>query len=118
MIYHTPSWTGWMLWVQHAFLKAKPFQSVKHVIFTHLESPGTKVYTVDEARQLLMNTGFEQIKLSTKLGPGDLLTVKPSSKYQHSLFKVIWKIYPRWLVNMLGNRFGLDLMIEAIKPNS
>ena len=52
MIYHVPSWTGWMLWLQHCLLKAKPWRSVKDAIYNNLESPGTKAYTTGEARQL------------------------------------------------------------------
>jgi ubiquinone/menaquinone biosynthesis C-methylase UbiE len=117
MIYHIPSWTGWMLWVQHALLKAKLFQPVKQVIFNHLESPGTKAYTVAEARRMLMSIGFEQISISTKLGSGDLLMIKPSLKYQSAIFRLIWKLYPRWLVKMMGDRFGMCLMIEATRPS-
>lgn len=115
MVYHTPSWSGWMLWFQHAFLKGRPFRSVRSVVFDHLESPGTKVYTIGEARQLLTGIGFHPIRLFPKLGPGDLLLIKPSQKYQHPVFKLIWRFYPRWLVKRLGDRLGIGLLIEAKK---
>lgn len=118
MVYHVPSWTGWMMWLLHCFLKGKPFRTPKDAIYHNLESSGTKAYTVKEANDLLSKAGFENVKLSPKLGPGDLLTVQPSKKYQNPIFKIIWKLYPRRLVKILGDKYGLSLLIEATKPGS
>ena len=124
MIYHVPSWTGFLLWIQHCLLKGKFWRGVKWAIFHHLESPGTKAYTVASAREMLIKIGFKNIHLKTKLCAGDLLTIKPSKKYQSTIYKIIWKLYPRWLVKLLGrpakrgagDRFGLNLLITAQKP--
>jgi len=118
LIYHSCSWSGWLIWFLHCFLKGKPLRSVKDAIYYHLESPGTKAYTIKEARGLLTKVGFEHIELSTRLSPGDLLLIKPSQKYQHPMFKIIWKLYPRWLVKILGDKYGLSLLIEVKKPFS
>jgi ubiquinone/menaquinone biosynthesis C-methylase UbiE len=117
MIYHLPSWTGWMLWAQHCLLKGCPFLSPRVAIYKYLESPGTKAYTLKEAEKMLSICGFKAIRLKSKLGPGDLLTIKPSKRYEGSIFTLIWKLYPRWLVRFLGDRFGLHLLIEASKLN-
>ena len=116
MIYHDPSWTALMLYAQHALFRGKPKTKIRDVVFQHLESPGTKVFTVGEARQFLAEIGFSNIKLSTRLGPGDLLLIKPSKKYDSPFFKMIWQIYPRWLVRLMGERYGLSLLINANKP--
>lgn len=116
MIYHDPSWTGLMLYVQHALLRGKPNRKMRDVVFEHLESPGTKVFTVGEASRFLTDIGFSEIKLTPKFGPGDLLLIKPSRKYDSPFFKLIWRIYPRWLVRLMGERFGLSLLINATKP--
>lgn len=115
MIYRVPSWVGWMMWILHCFLKGKPFRTAKDAIYDNLESPGTKAFTIQEARDLLNKVGFEYIKLNTKLSPGDLLLIQPSQKYQNSASKIIWKFYPRYLVKILGDKYGLSLLIEAIK---
>ena len=115
MIYHHPSWTGLMLYVRYALARGRISTRMKRIIYEHLESPGTKVYTTDEANELLNGIGFTDIKLSTKLGPGDLLIIKPSKKYDAAFFKVIWRVYPRWLIRLLGNRYGLALLITATK---
>lgn len=115
MIYHVPSWAGFMLYLRYGLARGRVGKSMKNAIFEHLESPGTKAYTLSEADELLRSVGFREIDLSTKLSPGDLLQIRPSAKYQSWLAKLIWKVYPRWLVRMLGHRFGLYLLIEAKK---
>ncbi len=116
MIYHVPSWTGFLLWIQHCLLKGRPWKTSRYALFHYLESPGTKAYTVPEARILLEAIGFQNIHLETKLCAGDLLKIKPSKKYQGRIYRIIWKLYPRRLVRLLGDRFGLELLIKAEKP--
>ncbi len=116
MIYRLPSWSGWMLKVQHGLLRGRWRLTSREAIYHHLESPGTKAYTEPEAKALLRSAGFEDIQLSAQLGPADVLSIRPSEKYQSTVFKVIWALYPRWLVRLLGNRFGLCLLIRARKP--
>lgn len=116
MIYHVPSWSGLMLYLQHAFMRGKFRTTMKEVMFHHLESPGTKAYTTEETEKFISEIGFAEIKLTTKLAPGDLLTIKPSAKYQSPFFKFIWRVYPRWLVRLIGDRYGTNLMITTIKP--
>lgn len=113
MIYHTRSWTCWMLWLRHSLMRARPWVSPKQCVYQYLESPGTKVYTGSEAKQLLKNVGFTDVRAETRLGPGDLLDIMPSQRYQGRLYKAIWKLYPRWLVSLLGDRFGLYLLLTA-----
>lgn len=115
MIYHVPSFTGIMLWIRYCFLKGTAWRNQKWAIFHHLESPGTKAYTIDEARDMLNQIGFKNIHLQTKLCAGDLLNIKPSKRYQSAIYKIIWKLYPRFLVKLLGHRFGLNLLITATK---
>ncbi|MDA1227362.1 MAG: class I SAM-dependent methyltransferase [Chloroflexi bacterium] len=116
MVYHTHSWTAWMLWFRHALLKFKPFKSAKQCVYEHLESPGTKVYTRSEAADILIDAGYENVDTYTKLGPGDLLQIKPSRLYQGAIYSAIWNLYPRWLVRLVGHRFGLYILMTARKP--
>ena len=116
MIYHVPSWTGWMVWARHALLRGKPWTSAKQAVYEHLESPGTDAYSVREARELLEEAGFTDVRLQVRLGPGDLLQIKPSSRYQGAIYRVIWNLYPRWLIRALGDRFGLYMLVTAEKP--
>lgn len=116
MIYHVPSWGGLMLYLRWGLARGRLRMTLKEAIFCSLESPGTKAYSTEEAQVLLDEAGFEQIQIGVRLSPGDLLTVKPSKKYASPIFKLIWFIYPRWLVRLLGERYGLSLLVEAKKP--
>lgn len=116
MIYHAPSWVGWQLYLLHGLARGKPFKSVREICSDHLESPGTKVYSRAEARTMVEAIGFRDVTIGTLLAPGDLLTIKLSGKYQSPVFRLIQACYPRWLIRMLGHRFGLNLTIVATKP--
>jgi ubiquinone/menaquinone biosynthesis C-methylase UbiE len=116
MVYHVPSWTGLMLYLAHGLAKGRPALGLRKAIFDYLESPGTKAYTLAEGRSLAAQAGFKLIEASTRLGPGDLLQIKPSRRYQGFVPRLAWALYPRPLVRLLGDRFGLYLLIEARKP--
>lgn len=115
MIYHVPSWTGWMLWWHYAFARLDFTLSPRAAIFRHLESPGTKAYSLRGARAMLAEAGVIPHAMHLRLGPGDLLRIKPSPRYSHPIYSLFRRLYPRWLVRMLGDRFGLQLIIRAKK---
>ncbi|MBC7791288.1 MAG: class I SAM-dependent methyltransferase [Anaerolineae bacterium] len=113
MIYHSRSWVGFMLWLLHCLAKGRPWKGPRWAIYNHLESPGTKAYTRREAANLF--EGFSRVQVRTLLSHGDQLLMRPAAKYQSMAHRLIWRLYPRWLVRRLGNRFGINLLIEAIK---
>ncbi|MCY4602249.1 MAG: class I SAM-dependent methyltransferase [Acidobacteria bacterium] len=115
MIYHVPSWTGFMLWVRYGLLVGRPFASQKQVVFERLESPGTKAYTLEEAKALFTLAGFQEVSVTSRLCPGDFLNILPSTRYRGWPYRMVWRLYPRWLVALLGDRFGLDLLVRATK---
>lgn len=112
MIYHHPSLTGAMLWLRYGVFRRK---SLRQSVFDHLESPGTKSYTQPEARHLM--SAFTDIEMRVEFSPGDLLLHGPSSRFQSIVYRVIWKLFPRWLIRKFGRRFGLFLLITAVKPS-
>jgi ubiquinone/menaquinone biosynthesis C-methylase UbiE len=116
MIYQRDAWTNLMLYLVHGLAKGRIGLGLKGAAFEQLESPGTKVYTLAEAEALARAAGFTQIETDTRLGPGDLLTSAPSSKYQGSIWKLAYLLYPRPLVRLLGHRFGLYLLLSGTKP--
>jgi ubiquinone/menaquinone biosynthesis C-methylase UbiE len=111
MIYHHPSLTGLMLWLRYGWLRGK---SLRQAVYDHLESPGTKSYTQEETRAMLQ--GFEQIELRQAFGPGDLLLNEPSTRFHGLAYRIIWRLYPRFLVRRFGTKLGLFLLISARKP--
>lgn len=116
MIYHVPSWTGIMLYFVYGLAKGAPFLGLRRAIYEYLESPGTKAYTLNEAALLARRAGFERNTASTRLGSGDLLLIQPSGRYQSPIYKLAWSLWPRPLVRLLGDRFGLYLLLEGRKP--
>jgi ubiquinone/menaquinone biosynthesis C-methylase UbiE len=113
MIYHHPSLTGFMLWLRYGWLRGK---SLRHSVRDHLESPGTKSYTQEEARALLQ--GFEQMEFRQVFSPGDLLLNEPSARFRGWAYRIIWRLYPRFLVRRFGARLGLFLLISARKSSA
>jgi ubiquinone/menaquinone biosynthesis C-methylase UbiE/glycosyltransferase involved in cell wall biosynthesis len=116
MIYHVPSWTAAMLYFIHGLARGRPGLGLRHAVYWNLESPGTKAYTVNEARELVQAAGYNDVDVATRLGPGDLLLTKPSQKYEHWQFKLAWRLWPRPFIRMMGNRFGLYLLLMGRKP--
>jgi len=116
MVYHVPSWTGLLLWLRYGALRADPFHSARKFIFDHLESPGTKAYTTSQMHQLLVTVGFTNVSLNILLGPSDLLSIELGDKYGSRLYRLLQMVYPRWLIKVMGDQFGLLLLVEATKP--
>lgn len=111
MLYGHPSLTGWMLWLRYGLW---PAQSVRQAIYQHLESPGTKAFTFSELREMLSD--FEQLQISQAFSPGDLLLHQPSTRFQGTVYRIIWALYPRWFVQRFCRKLGLFLLISARKP--
>lgn len=111
MIYHHPSMTGAMLWLRYGIIHGK---SLRQCVFDHLESPGTKSYTREEALSLM--SGFSNVNMRVEFGPGDLLLHNPSEKFQSSFYRLVWQLFPRFVFRRIGRRWGLFLLITASKP--
>jgi ubiquinone/menaquinone biosynthesis C-methylase UbiE len=110
MIYHHPSLTGLMLWMRYGFLRGK---SLRQSVHDHLESPGTKSYTQEEARAMLQ--GFDLVNFRQEFSPGDLLVNEPSARFRGWMYRIVWRLYPRLLVRKFGAKLGLFLLISARK---
>jgi ubiquinone/menaquinone biosynthesis C-methylase UbiE len=110
MIYRHPSVTGALLWLRYGWFRG---QSLRETVARHLESPGTKTYTQDEAHALFAD--FADIKVETVFSPGDLLLHQPSSRYQSRFYRLVWTLFPRWFVRRFCKNWGLFLLISATK---
>ncbi|MDT5271702.1 MAG: hypothetical protein QOH49_3888 [Acidobacteriota bacterium] len=113
MIYHSHCWVGFMLWGVHCLAKLRPWKSPRWAIYHYLESPGTKAYTVEEAEALFAD--FSQVDVRTQTTHGDLLLMRADKKYGGWPHRLAWSLYPRWMVRASGNRFGMALLIDAVK---
>jgi ubiquinone/menaquinone biosynthesis C-methylase UbiE len=113
MIYHYPSWGCFMVWGVQSVARGRPWESPRKAVFDHLESPGTKVYTLAEAKVLFRD--FARVEVRPLLGHGDLLLMRPAEKYGRWYHQLAWKLYPRPLIRATGDRLGTLLLIEATK---
>lgn len=80
----------------------------------HLESPGTKAYTVAEATELMR--GFEGVRIRTVLTHGDLLASDAGQRHRGIALKFAKAIWPRWIIRTLLPGAGLFMLIEATRP--
>jgi ubiquinone/menaquinone biosynthesis C-methylase UbiE len=113
MVYHHPSLTGLMLWLRYGALHGK---AIRQTVYERLESPGTKTYTTAEIPSLM--AGFENVLIRQVFSPGDLLLHRPSARYQSPVYRLAWKLYPRFLAKRFGRNWGLFLLISGKKPLS
>ena len=114
MIYHTWSIVGFMLWVRYGLLALKPWRTLRSIYAEHLESPGTKAYSMAEARQLL--AGFEDISIRTQLTHGDLLESGAGQRHRGALLAAARAVWPRSLIRRVLPGCGLFMLIRARKP--
>lgn len=113
MIYHKWSIVGLMLWVRYALFALKPWCSLRTIYAAHLESPGTKAYSVGETQQLFSQ--FTEVRIRTVLTHGDLLDSGAGQRHQGRLLNLVRKIWPRELIRRLFPKAGLFMLIEARK---
>ena len=113
MIYHKWSMVGCMLWTRYALLKLKPWLSLKEVYSRYLESPGTKAYSVAEARELFSR--FRAVEISTPLAHSDLLESDVGQRHRGLARKTARKIWPRWFLRRFMPNSGSQMMIRARK---
>lgn len=113
MIYHKHAIIGYMLWVRYGLMKLKPFTSLKTIYAEYLESPGTKAYTVEEARQMFSQ--FSTVEIDTVLTHGDLLSSQAGQRHEGAVLDIARKIYPRKIIKRLFPKSGLFMLISLIK---
>jgi ubiquinone/menaquinone biosynthesis C-methylase UbiE len=113
MIYHKYSLTGYMLWIRYGLFKGRLFRSLGDIYANHLESPGTKAYSQEEARKMV--TLFSKVNIKIQLGFGDLLEGAVGQRHGRLLLSVAKRLWPRPLLKTLFKDHGLGLLIEACK---
>lgn len=113
MIYHKRSLVGYMLWVRYALMRLKPGTTLDEIYGKHLESPGTKAYSIEEAESML--AGFKDITIRIALSHGDLLTPEVGRGHRGYLLTIARTIWPRKMIQRYLERYGLFMMIAARK---
>lgn len=112
MIYHRRSIVGYLLWARFALLTGHPGMSVRAVMSSHLESPGTQAFTVAEAQSLVR--GFSRVDIRTQLSFADLLRGEAGNRHGRLLWAAR-RMWPRWLIRRVLPAHGLLMTVEAVK---
>ena len=113
MIYHRRSIVGWLLWLKYGLISGRPFRSLDDIYAHHLESPGTKAYSVGGARRLF--AGFASTAVTPFLSFADLLQGAAGTRHAGAIDAVVRRLWPRWLIRRFFGSCGLYLLIDARK---
>jgi SAM-dependent methyltransferase len=113
MIYHRPSIVGWLLWARYGLLAGRPGRRLTDVYAEHMESPGTKGFTVEEAGRLV--SAFAQSRIRVQLSFGDLLQGRVGQRHASPVLDLAKRIWPRRAITRLLPSCGMMLLIEAVK---
>lgn len=95
MLYGRRSPLVFRVWLRHALLAGKPWRSFRDVTWHHVESIGTKAYTVPELASMF--SGFAEFDAK-----GIITT--------HDTYR-----YPHWLARWFPNHWGWFIAIRAMK---
>jgi len=95
MMYGRYSLVTLKIWIKHALLKGKPWRSFKDVLWNHMESVGTKAYTIQELRKLFAN--FHQF----------------SAKHVLTIYDT--HLIPNWISQYLPNQWGWFITLKVKK---
>jgi SAM-dependent methyltransferase len=112
MIYHRPSIVGALLWARYGLAAGHPARGLREIYAHHLESPGTKGYTVPEARRLTAPFTWCDIRCATSFA--DLLLGEVGQQHASPWLTVAKRAWPRPLIRRMP-MLGLLLLIEARK---
>ena len=95
MLYARHSLVLFKLWIKHALLKGRPWRSWTELVAHHMESPGTKAYTLPEVQRLCSE--FSSCDTRQILTPYD------------------GNRFPRWMRRLFPDRWGWFIIITARK---
>jgi len=73
MIYNRRSLTARYQWIKWALLRGRPWKSIRWCLAHCVESPGTKAFTVQEARRMLRGLPVRQLEVATIITHQDRL---------------------------------------------
>ncbi|MGC1730118.1 MAG: methyltransferase domain-containing protein, partial [Steroidobacteraceae bacterium] len=113
MIYHKWSLVGYMLWMRYGPLRLHPWLSLRQVYARHLESPGTKAYSVAEARRMF--AAFSSVEIRICLTHADLLESEAGQRHRSAMLRLARAVWPRGLFRRYARGHGLFMLIRAVK---
>ena len=78
MVYNRRSLNAFYFYLKYGLLAGKPFRTISDIIYHHMESIGTKCFTINEIKTILANYPIEIKKISAEVTSYDLLLNKPA----------------------------------------
>jgi len=101
MLYHRVSWYALKMYFDYGLFKGKPFTSISRILSEYQESPGTKGYTIHEAKEMF--SCFSDLMVRPVITP-------------YETRKRLWGIFPMsGLINLCGDRLGWFMLISGRK---
>jgi ubiquinone/menaquinone biosynthesis C-methylase UbiE len=113
MVYHRRSIVGFLLWVRYALLTGHPGRSLETIYDQYLESPGTKAYTEQQARELFR--AFATVKTDIRLSVGDTMEGAAGQRHPGPLLTLARSLWPRAIIKRFLPGYGLFLIVTATK---
>lgn len=104
MVYNRHSLVALQAYVVHGLLRGRPWRGISAIIGEHLESPGTKVYSLRQARALL--PGVEEVRVTPVITPYDLRFLGRE------------RYLPAGCARLVPRRLGYFLVIDAVKAKA
>jgi SAM-dependent methyltransferase len=101
MVYHRRSLNVLLYWLRFALFVGRPLRSFSEILAAHMESPGTKAFTVREV--CAMFKGLEKLNVETVVTPYDL-------RIGRRLF------LPSFVRKFVPKRIGFNLLLQGCKP--
>jgi len=100
MLYHRRSLFAVQAWIRYALVRGQPWRSMSEVLAASVESPGTRAYTVAEARDLFGRIGFANVHVRPVVTVWDARVGRR-------------RFLPAWGRALLPDRFGWFLLVSA-----
>jgi len=100
MLYHKWSLLSLQFYIRFGLLRARPFRSLDDIMATHQESPGTKVYTLVQLKDLFAR--FQNLNIQPILTPYDLQFGRR-------------RFLPTWIQRFIPNALGYFLVVRGQK---
>jgi hypothetical protein len=113
MIYHKWSLVGYMLWARYALARLRPWTTLAQIYARCLESPGTKAYSIRQARTMF--SSFAALQVGVVLTHGDLLESAAGQRHGGVLLAVARRVWPRAVLRRIARGQGLFMLITAVK---
>ncbi len=112
MLYNNWSWVSLRTYLEYIARTRKFHAPPSEALANIKESPGTKAYS--QAEVLALFRDFDHVAVKGQLTTYDLWDELHRPELRWRIAHAMW---PRWLVQLLGDSFGWNWLISGSRPN-